>query len=608
MPWVNTKFLNGRRSMYSFSGGDYFARFLMYLLRYRKVNRVFERLSRKQGLEFIDALVTSLRLRTEYDMEEVQRIPESGPVVVVSNHPLGGLEGLLLVRLLSGKRSDIKIIASQLFQRIDPVSDFFLEPNPFTGSPNDSGYGGLKRAVKHVRDGGLLCLFPAGEAGTYDLSNVLRDKIWRSDVVRFIKLEVPVVPVLFQTGNLSSSNIFGLLNSPLNQLRIPLRFFPRSAKTIHIRIGNPIRPGDQKKFSDVQKFGRYLRAKTYGMEARIQVKRFFNYSLRRAKIALPVIEPISSELIQNEIEAISSQYLLFRLREYNVFCVPTGVIPNILYEIGRLREITFREVGEGTNLSIDIDEFDLYYHQMFIWDDTNRKIVGAYRLGIGYEIMQQFGKGGFYLHTLFKLSDQLSPFLSQSLELGRSFVIKDYQRKPMPLFLLWKGILYFMLKHPEFRYLIGPVSISNNYSNISKDLIIQFIMANHFSWNLAKQIKPRNSYRFRAENPDLEVLMESMEGDINKLDRVIGDVDALNAGLPVLLKKYIRLNARIAGFNVDPKFNNSLDGLIVLDIYDVPRNTIESLLKEVNDGSLLERFYSSRELHEDVAFQNQGRP
>lgn len=596
MSWVKSKFLNGNNTFYPAAGGEYFARFLMYLLRYKHVNKVFERLSRKKGPEFIDALLEALHLRTEFDAAEIQRIPEKGPVVIVSNHPLGGMEGLLMVRLLNERRSDVKIIASQLFKRIDPVADYFLEPNPFADGQGDSVYSGLKLAVKHIREGGVLCLFPASEAGTYDLSNVLKDKKWRNDVLRFIrKLQVPVVPVLYQTGNLSSSNIFTLLSNPLNQLRMLPRFIPRKTKTIRIRIGNPVVPGDQRKFTDIQQFGRYLRAKIYGMETRIQVKRFFNYSLRRAALPLPVIEPIALPLILEEIKAITSQYLLFQLREYNVFCAPTAQIPNILYEIGRLREITFREVGEGTNLSIDIDEFDLYYHQMFIWDDVQMKIVGAYRLGIGYEIMQQFGKNGFYLNTLFRLSEHLSQFLGQSLELGRSFVIKEYQRKPMPLFLLWKGILYFMLKHPEFRYLIGPVSISNNYSNISKELIIQFIMANHFNWTIAKQIRPRNSYRYRAEQPDLQVLMESMEGDINKLDRVIGDVDAMNAGLPVLLKKYIKLNARIAGFNVDPNFNNSLDGLIVLDIYDVPRNTIESLLKEVNDGSLLERFYSSRE-------------
>jgi putative hemolysin len=310
---------------------------------------------------------------------------------------------------------------------------------------------------------------------------------------------------------------------------------------------------------------------------------------------MPVINPVHNELIQNEISQIRHDYLLFRLKEYSVFCAPSSKIPNILNEIGRLREITFREVGEGSNMSIDVDEFDLYYHQMFIWDEVAHCIVGAYRIGIGHEIMSNYGKRGFYLHTLFRLDDSMGDMLRQSLELGRSFVVKEYQRKPMPLFLLWKGILYFMLKFPENRFLMGPVSISNNYSKISKELIIKFIMANHFDWRLAQKIKPRNSYKFRTVNPDLKVLMETMERDINRLDKIIGDVDASNSGLPVLIKKYIKLNAKIAGFNVDPKFNNCLDGLIVLDIYDVPRQTIESLTKEVNDGSILERFYTSRE-------------
>ena len=165
----------------------------------------------------------------------------------------------------------------------------------------------------------------------------------------------------------------------------------------------------------------------------------------------------------------------------------------------------------------------------------------------------------------------------------------------MPLFLLWKGILYFLLKNPEYRYLIGPVSISNNYSKISKDLIIKFIMRYHLDWKMSRFVKPRKSYKFRSNNPDINILMENMGHDINRLDKVIGDLDELNSGLPVLLKKYIKLNSKIIAFNVDPKFNNSLDGLIVLDVYDVPKNTIESLSKEANDGSILERFYSSRE-------------
>jgi putative hemolysin len=193
------------------------------------------------------------------------------------------------------------------------------------------------------------------------------------------------------------------------------------------------------------------------------------------------------------------------------------------------------------------------------------------------------------------MDDSLGEFLNQSIEVGRSFVVKEYQKKPLSLFLLWKGFLYLLLKNPDHRYLIGPVSISNNYSRVSKDLIIRFIMANHFNYRIAQKIRPRHAYKFRSNDPTINILMDSTERDINKLDKTIGDVDALNPGLPVLIKKYIKLGAKIACFNVDPKFSNCLDGMIVLDVFDIPKEAIESLSKEVNDGVILERFYSNRE-------------
>lgn len=573
----------------SLFGGEYFAKFLTYILRFHKLNKIYGKIASKKGIDFINEIIRTLEFKIEVDHNELKRIPANGPLIVVANHPFGGFDGLLLIKYISQVRPDVKVIGNFLMQKVEPVSDFFISDGNFDNS-------GITSAIQHLQNGGVLCLFPAGELSTYDNFENITDQVWQFPMVKFVKkASVPVLPVFFQGTNSRLFHLMAKIHPSLRQVRLPSELLSKKHKTIKIRIGAPIKVEDQDKICDVYQFGRFIRAKTYGMGSPFEVKRFFNYNLKPQPKPEPIIEPVSKEKILDEIRKIKTSYTLFNLKNYTSFCAPSKEIPNILNEIGRLREITFREVGEGTNRSIDIDEFDLYYHQMFIWDEEEERIVGAYRIGKGQDILEQYGKRGFYLHSLFRISDDFKPILRESLELGRSFVIKDYQRKPMPLFLLWKGILYFLLKNPEYRYLIGPVSISNNYSKISKDLIIRFIMQNHLNWKMAQFVKPRNSYKFKSDNPDLNILMENMEHDINRLDKAIGDLDELNSGLPVLLKKYIKLNAKIIAFNVDPKFNNCLDGLIVLDVNDVPKNTIESLSKEANDGSILERFYTHRE-------------
>lgn len=579
------------------SGGEFFAKFLMYVLRFQKLNKIYEQLAGKTGLDFIDELIRTLELKIDFDQNELKRIPKTGPLVIIANHPFGGLDGLLLIKYLSLVRSDVKVLANFLLKKVEPVSAFFLGENPADNDvdPRNS-FSGLTEAAEHIKNQGVLCVFPSAGASTYGTFDNITDQVWQYPIIKFIKKsEVPVVPVLFQGTNSRLFHLFAKIHPALRQVRLPSEILSKKHRNIKMRIGSAIKVDDQNKFCDIYQYSRFLRAKTYSMETDIEVKRFFNYNLKPKAKPEAIPGPVDNELILNEIQSIKPDYTLFKLKNYTSYCAPSSLIPNILNEIGRLREITFREVGEGTNQSIDIDEFDLYYNQMFIWDEDEQRIVGAYRIGKGKDIMEQFGKRGFYLQTLFRISDEFKPVLEESLELGRSFVIKEYQRKPMPLFLLWKGILYFLLKNPEYRYLIGPVSISNDYSKMSKDLIIRFIMKNHLNRKMAQFIKPRNSYRFKSENRDINLLMENMEQDINRLDKTIGEVDELNSGLPVLLKKYIKLNAKIIGFNVDPKFNNCLDGLIVLDVYDVPKSTIESLSKEANDGSIFDRFYGNRE-------------
>ncbi len=585
--------------VFSLLGGEYFAKFLMYILRFNKLNKIYEQIAEKRGIEFINAIINILEFKIEFDESELKKVPPAGPCIIVANHPYGGFDSLLLIKHLSQLRPDVKVIGNFLMQKVEPLSEFFISDASFENHQQTNTEvftGGAVESTGHLQSGGLLCLFPAGGLSTYGTFETITDQVWQLPVVKFIKkARVPVIPVHFQGTNSRLFHLAAKIHPSLRQVRLPSELLSKKHKIIKIRIGNAIKAEEQDKFCDIYQFGRYLRAKTYSMESPLEVKRFFNYSLKPQHKTEEIIDPVDRKKILEEIQKIREKFTLFNLKNYVVFCTPPQYIPNILTEIGRLREITFREVGEGTNRNIDIDEFDLYYHQMFIWDETEKRIVGAYRIGKGKDILGQFGKRGFYLHSLFRISDEFKPVLSESLELGRSFVIKEYQRKPMPLFLLWKGILYFLLKNPEYRYLIGPVSISNNYSKISKDLIIRFIMQNHLNWKMAQHVRPRNSYKFKSRNPEVNILMETMEHDINRLDKAIGDLDELNSGLPVLLKKYIKLNAKIISFNVDPKFNNCLDGLIVLDVNNVPKATIESLSKEANDGSILKRFYTSRE-------------
>ncbi|RXQ95645.1 lysophospholipid acyltransferase family protein [Ancylomarina salipaludis] len=593
MKLVDPKDLLKASESLNWFGGESFAKLLMYILRLNKLNDLYSANCEKSGVEFIDGLIDDLGIKFEFDEEELKRIPLNGSFISISNHPFGGIDGILLIKLLSDIRPDFKVMANFLLQKIEPLKDCFLGVNPFEDRKGvASSMGGIKEALRHMSEGAPLGIFPAGEVSAYQSeSKNITDKQWQPSILKFIKkAEVPVVPIHFQGSNSLIFYLMGMIHPVLRTVKLPSELLNKKNKTIRIRIGNPISVKDQKGFTDINQYGRFLRAKTYMLGSAVEVKKFYeNKSTSKKKKVEDVIPPVDTQLIIKEVENLS-EHLLFKSRNFSVYCAPSDDIPNVLNEIGRLREITFREVGEGTNQSIDVDEYDLYYHQLFIWDEENHKIVGAYRVGKGKEILNKYGLKGFYLQSLFKMKKAFQPVLSESIELGRSFIVKEYQRKPMPLFLLWKGIMYFLLKNPECRYLIGPVSISNEYSNTSKDLIIKFIMRNYFDYEMGQFIKSRNKFKVKVKGLDMDILLEAAKSDINKLDKLIGDFEVSNDKLPVLLKKYISLNAKIIGFNIDPNFNDCLDGLIVVDLFDVPVNMIESLTKEINNDEVSTRF------------------
>lgn len=575
-------------------GGNLIAGALMQIFRYNKLNKVYSSVSEKDPLEMVTSIMDQLEVKYSISEEDLKNIPESGSFISVSNHPYGGIDALLLVKVLFERRPDLKVMANYLLQRLEPIKDIILPVNPFeTHKQVRSSFTGIKEGLTHLRNGNCVSIFPAGEVSTYQQdSNVIVDREWNESALKFIKkAEVPVVPIYFHGTNSRWFHILGKIHPLLRTAKLPSELFNKKNKPIIIRIGKPIPVKDQANFKDIARYGRYLRAKTYSLGSSLEVRKFyFKFFNPKTTKVEPVVDAIPDKVLTDEFYRIRPDHELFTTRNYSVICAPTHSIPNIFNEIGRLREVTFRMVGEGTGKSTDVDEYDLYYHHLIIWDTEENKIVGAYRIGKGKEIISLYGIKGFYIHSLFKIKKGFTPVLADSLELGRSFITADYQRKPLPLFLLWKGIMYFLLKNAEYRYLIGPVSISNDMSKLSKSLIVHFVRTNFYDSEKAKWISPRKNFVLKPDKVvDRDIIVDNSERDINRLEKNLRDIEP-GYRLPVLLKKYIELNASIIGFNIDPKFNNCLDGLIILDLFEVPPDFIKAMSKEFNDSSVLERF------------------
>jgi putative hemolysin len=556
---------------------------LSKVARIDEVNELYSHMCESPGLESIQTLFDHLDIDCVLDEFELDHIPKSGPFIIVANHPFGALDGLAMLLAIAKVRPDFKVMANFLLQNVEPIKEYFVSVNPFESRKEAySNVSGLKAVRQHIENGGALGIFPAGEVSTYQGEmNAVADKKWVNSAIKIVRnANVPVIPLYFDGSNSKLFHLLGMIHPNLRTLALPAEMLRKKGDSIRMRIGKPIQPKDTMMFTSIDQYGRYLRAKTYALGSSLEVKRDYFRIFRIEKSPEPIISPIDHNLIIQEIGNIQTSKTL-SYDNFDCYVVGCDRIPNILREIGRLREETFRSVGEGTNKSIDLDEYDLYYNHLILWDRKEEKIAGAYRVGNGSQIMQHYGKKGFYISSLFKMGPQLDPILNQSLELGRSFIVPEYQKHRLSLFLLWKGILFYLMSNVQFRYIIGPVSISNQYQDVSKELIIQFITKHYFDTELAAHVQPYNAFKPKLTKVDTEALLDSTQSDIKKMDRIISEIEPSSFTMPVLLKKYLQQNARIIAFNCDPKFNHALDGLMYLDMQNLPADTIETLQREM---------------------------
>ena len=567
------------------------------LLGLNDLNALYLRNIHYESPEFEGKILEDLGVTYDVNEDDLKRIPKEGPFIVVSNHPLGGLDGIIMLKILSEIRPDFKIIANFLLHRIDPLKPRIFPVNPFESRKDiRNSMLGMKEAFRHVKNGHPLGIFPSGEVSQRDKEKNIVDREWQEPVLKLIKkTNVPVIPMYFKAKNSEWFYRLGSLHPDLQTSMLVRELLRPRLKPIKIRIGKAISSASISQFTDIHDFGEFLRKKTYVLDSTYDQPKSIPQSIVKTipKINIKkdkrIISETPSSLLMKDISGLeNTDNHLFTNNNYEVFFAPYALIPNVMREIGRLREITFRAVGEGTGKETDGDRYDKHYCHLILWDKDAKKIAGAYRMGLGYDIYAKYGMSGFYINELFQFEPEIQPFFTRCIEMGRAFVTQEYQQKPWPLFLLWRGIIHVALRNPNHKYILGGVSISNQFSEFSKALMIEFMRSHYYDAYVAQYIRARKEYKPKIKDQDKEFIFDEAKSDLNKFDKLIEELEPNALRLPVLIKKYIKQNAKVIGFNVDPKFNDAIDGLMYIRISDIPEDTIRPVMEDL-EAQIIEK-------------------
>ena len=574
---------------------------LEHVFQLDRLNQLYgEFRAQDDGRSFAERVLAFLGVQTDLLAADLAALPRSGPVVVVANHPFGGIEGMVLAKIFQELRPDMRVLANSLLARIPECREFMFFVNPF-GGPEAAreNVGALKQAIRWVQQGGLLVTFPAGEVARFDLrAGRVEEAPWNANIARIVRrTRASVVPVFIAGENGPLFHAAGLVHPRLRTALLPQEFLNKRNTTISVRLGMPVALEKLARFGEDAQLIQYLRIKTETLAHRsgkspalaqpapaVSSRALRDGQPRAAhpwkKSAEPVAAPAAVSALRRDIAALDASCTLLQQDQFRVICARAQQLPAVLPEIGRLRELTFRAVGEGTGRARDLDRFDTFYLHLFIWNEAAGESVGAYRLGPTDEIVPRYGVRGLYTNTLFKFQPPLVAHLTPALEMGRSFVRTEYQRGYLPLLLLWKGVCQFVALHPQYRHLFGPVSISNDYRSVSRHLIAQHFPRAPQVSPLARWVRARRPLRagFGAAVPRVPA---ALAGDLQTLTELVEDLEN-GRGLPVLLRQYLKLGAEVLAFNVDAEFSEALDALVVVDLLRADATVVSRYMGAAN--------------------------
>lgn len=563
------------------------------LLGLDKMADLYESTRHRTPADFVEELIREMKLRIEIPENDLDKIPRSGPCIVVANHPYGGIEGIVLTALLRRARADAKVMANYLLEAIPELRAHFISVDPFDSDASvRSNIRGMKQSMAWLQGGGVLGVFPSGEVSSWQAGQGrVADPQWSPMVARLIhRSGASVVPVYFEGRNGWLFQLMGLIHPRLRTAMLPREFVNKRDKRLKIRIGSPIRYAKLASCEDPELMIDYLRDRTYLLKSRPADDTVdAGQAERISRSGKPLVDAVPAADLESDITQLPKGQKLVEKGMMQVCWGEAIQLPHVLRELGRLREYTFRRAGEGTGEAVDLDRYDRYYHHLFVWDGEHRRLVGAYRLGQMDRIVQQYGKKGLYTQSLFNYRDQLLERITPALEMGRSFVHPDYQKNFFPLMLLWKGIGEYVAKHPQYRYLFGPVSIDDRYEAVSRQLMINFLKANGHMHPLSELVKARKPFKDKTGREWGGEAVTRMLTDIDDVSGIIADIEAGGRGVPVLLKQYLKLGGKLLGFNVDPQFGNVVDGLIMVDLVET-------------EPRLLARYMSPESMQRFLAF------
>lgn len=527
-------------------------------------------------------MLDELGVRLELHEPDLERVPKTGPAVIVCNHPYGMLEGLILTQVLTKLRSDVKIVTNKLLAEISELNNICIWVDPIADRSEAARFNsqGLRECLGWLKKGGLLVMFPAGEVSSIDFKRRgIVDPAWIPSAAWLArKCGAVTVPFYFSGSNSLNFHLLGLLHAKLRTAALPAEFLNKRGHPVELRVGRPVAPAVLDRFGDDRAAADYLRSRTYFLAQR-----------RRESVALSrpqgaTVEAGRPAALAAEVAGLPGAQRLDESKELSVWIAGAGQIPQVLREIGRLREVTFRAVGEGSGKGLDLDRYDALYQHLFVWNSEKQEVVGGYRLVHTDDVRME----DLYSRTLFSFDRRFLRRIGPAVELGRSFVRPEYQKQFAPLLLLWKGIGKYVARRPEAPVLFGAVSISNDYCAVSRHLIVRHFETRQRDAELSGLVKAKRPFGKLLLDWEIDSLAQ-MARDPEELGAPIADIEPDGKGLPVLLRQYCKLGAKLLAFSVDPQFANALDGMILVDLRRSERPLLDRYMGKETAAEFLER-------------------